>query len=54
MVTYGDHVLVCDMGNERTLRYNAIRDLIANLRVEAGLVTTKEEQPAPLPYSSRN
>jgi hypothetical protein len=43
MDTHGDHALVCDMGNERTLRHNAIRDIIADLGIEAGLVTTKEE-----------
>jgi ubiquitin carboxyl-terminal hydrolase 44/49 len=38
-----DHAMVCAMGNERTLRHDAIKDILAQLGGDTGHVTTSEE-----------
>lgn len=43
MDVFGDHAGLCQMGNERTMRHNAVRDEFGRLAVDAGLITSIEE-----------
>jgi hypothetical protein len=40
---YGDHVLVCACGGDRTVRHNAIRDTLYRASVEANLSPEREK-----------
>ena len=48
MDPWGDHALVCGGGGDRTLRHNALRDLVLRLAKSAGF-TAVAEKPGLLP-----